>query len=80
MANQCFQSRQVTGKCDICDQSVELMHLPVRPLGFYCAEHCPVCAGSARMRHADFHSETVGSALAIRIPVPFLDQVESASR
>jgi hypothetical protein len=45
MSNEnCFQSRQVSGVCDVCQEPTTSMHLPKRPLGFYCAKHCPVCA------------------------------------
>jgi hypothetical protein len=45
MTNEnCFQSRQVSGVCDVCQEPVSLMHLPKRPLGFYCEQHCPVCS------------------------------------
>jgi hypothetical protein len=80
MASPCFQSRQVTGKCDICDQSAELMHLPVRPRGFYCARHCPVCASPAKTHDADIHSECAASQLAVSIPVPDMARAESTSR
>ena len=43
----CFQSRDVTGGCDVCKAPVTLMHLPVRPLGFFCEKHCPVCKMNA---------------------------------
>ena len=43
---KCFQSRQVNGVCDVCQELASLMHLPTRPLGFYCERHCPVCAQS----------------------------------
>jgi hypothetical protein len=40
----CFQSREVTGACDVCKQPCTLMHLPLRPVGFFCEKHCPVCS------------------------------------
>jgi hypothetical protein len=40
----CIQSQEVTGTCDVCQGPVTLMHLPIRPLGFYCEKHCPVCS------------------------------------
>jgi hypothetical protein len=40
----CFQSREVTGGCDVCKRPSTLMHLPLQPLGFYCEKHCPVCS------------------------------------
>src|SRR5260370_13739862 len=40
----CFQSREVTGSCDVCDAAADLKHLPMRPLGIYCEKHCPVCS------------------------------------
>lgn len=40
----CFQTQDVTGACDVCKQPTTLMHLPMRPLGFYCEKHCPVCS------------------------------------
>jgi hypothetical protein len=47
--SNCFQSRQVTGECDICKERAEIMHMPLRPLGFYCEKHCPVCPGGGRV-------------------------------
>ncbi len=47
--NNCFQSRQVTGVCDICKEPAENMHMPLRPLGFYCEKHCPVCPCGSRV-------------------------------
>jgi hypothetical protein len=40
----CFQSKQVTGVCDLCKEPAELMYLPLRPLGFYCERHGPACS------------------------------------
>jgi hypothetical protein len=41
---KCFQSDNVSGVCDVCSEPAKKMHLPVRPLGFYCHLHCPVCS------------------------------------
>jgi hypothetical protein len=43
-SGRCFQSQQVSEVCDVCGESASSMHLPTRPLGFYCERHCPVCA------------------------------------
>ena len=42
--DRCFQSRQVSGVCDVCGEPAKSIHLPTRPLGFYCEAHCPVCS------------------------------------
>ena len=40
----CFQAPQLTVACDVCKQRSSLMHLPLRPIGFYCEKDCPVCS------------------------------------
>jgi len=42
--DRCFQSQEVKGCCDVCNKPATLMHLPKRPLGFYCDQHCPICS------------------------------------
>jgi hypothetical protein len=43
-SGKCFQSRDISGVCDVCGEPAGSMHLPTRPLGFYCELHCPVCS------------------------------------
>ena len=44
--NRCFQSQDVNGVCDLCNEPAKSIHLPTRPLGFYCELHCPVCSNN----------------------------------
>ena len=40
--DNCFQSRQVTGGVRRLQhkEPAEMMHMPLRPLGFFCEKHC----------------------------------------
>jgi hypothetical protein len=46
--SDCIQSRHVTEPCDVCRKPTKVVHLPNRPMGFFCEDHCPVCAAEAR--------------------------------
>ena len=48
--NDCIQSRHVNEPCEVCRRSVKVVHLPNRPIGFFCEYHCPVCAEVHRPR------------------------------
>jgi hypothetical protein len=54
---KCFQSREVTGVCDVCDSPASLMHLPARPRGIYCEKHCPVCSMLSLTALAAIHND-----------------------
>ena len=47
----CIQSRHVSEPCDICRRPTKVVHLPNRPMGFYCEDHCPVCAEEIPIPH-----------------------------
>jgi len=55
----CFQSRQVTGVCDVCKEPADPMHLPLWPLGFYCERHCPACSMPSATKPATIHRSFV---------------------
>ena len=65
----CFQSREVTGACDVCKQPTPLMHLPMRPLGFYCEEHCPVCSALSETTTGIVVSREISSKAALVRPI-----------
>ena len=77
MSNEnCFQSREVTGVCDVCEAPADMMHLPTRPRGIYCEKHCPACSFTSIMALVAIHDDprTVGykkgSAVAVSILTP----------
>ena len=55
--HNCFQSRAVTGVCDVCDSPADLMHLPTRPRGIYCEKHCPACSALSIVALAAIHDD-----------------------
>jgi hypothetical protein len=58
MANEnCFQSREVTGVCDVCEAPADMMHLPTRPRGIYCEKHCPTCSFTSIMALVAIHND-----------------------
>ena len=50
--SNCVQSRHVTEPCDICRRPTTVVHLPNRPMGFFCEDHCPVCAAEIPIAHS----------------------------
>jgi hypothetical protein len=41
--SDCFQSRRLHAKCDICGMRAAILHLSLNHLGRYCENCCPVC-------------------------------------
>jgi hypothetical protein len=65
----CFQSSEVTGACDVCKQAAPSMHLPMRPLGFYCEKHCPVCSTLSETTIGIVVSREISSKAALAPPI-----------
>lgn len=51
----CVKSTHVSARCDTCGKSPDVVHMPLRWHGFFCAEHCPSC--SYRSGNEDIHGE-----------------------
>jgi hypothetical protein len=72
--DNCFQSREVTGVCDVCEAPADMMHLPTRPRGIYCEKHCPACSMSSIMAlvaiHDDRSSHAPDRAVTVRERLP----------
>jgi hypothetical protein len=58
----CFQSREVTGVCDVCDSPADSMHLPSKPRGIYCEKHCPACSLPSMVALAAIHRDPKNAA------------------
>ncbi len=48
--NNCATSFRIVGACDVCGAIARPIHMPLEIHGFYCAIHCPVCAGHAAQK------------------------------
>ena len=46
--NNCATSFRIVGTCDVCGYVARPIHMPLEIHGFYCADHCPVCAAIAQ--------------------------------
>jgi hypothetical protein len=62
----CSVIERLTPYCDVCHGREAQMHAPDRVHGFYCAEHCPVCAAARVEAVPVLESETdVARCLAL---------------
>ena len=48
----CFRTRWVSAPCGTCGRYAAIVHSPTTLAGFYCADHCPICAPPPEERSA----------------------------
>lgn len=61
---ECWRRTLCTGSCRVCECRPEVLHVPLRFGGNFCALHCPVCgkAGAAAGQAEGAQVRTGGAA------------------